>query len=354
MATQPQEKITDLIWLATGFIGDVVLTTAGTELARQEFPGIRQHVITTAVGAKALAHADGLTSKVVFAKRSGGALKSFRTVRDELSGHLGSVGNTVLLQSHRSFRSSLLARYLGFPTVGYAEADLAFLAGRRCDRIAVFHEAARIAMLLEPLGVDRAKIAGAKPRLLHPALREEISSLLPAGHAPLVAVAPGSVWGTKRWTSEGFTRLVTRFLADGLRVALIGSQAEEAVAGEIFSALPDQSRVVNLAGKTRIEDLPSLFAGCSMLVSNDSSPIHFASAVDLPTVAVFGATVPEMGFGPLASHSQTCGIKLDCRPCSDHGPMTCPLGHFRCMREMSADMVYAQAEKILNLKLKGH
>jgi heptosyltransferase-2 len=347
LSIQPREQITDLIWLSTGFIGDVVLTTAGTELARQEIPGIRQHVVTTPVGAKALAHADGLASKVIFAKRNGGTLSSFRAVRATLSSQIGG-GKPVLLQVHRSFRSSLLARYLGFPSVGYAEADLAFLAGRRSDRIAVFHEAARIAMLLEPLGVAREKIKGAKPRLLHPDLREEIKSLLPGGDAPLVAVAPGSVWGTKRWTSEGFTRLVTRFLADGMRVALIGSQAEESVAGEIYSALSDRSRVVNLTGKTMIEDLPSLFAGCALLVSNDSSPIHFASAVDLPTLAVFGATIPEMGFGPLARHSETCGINLDCRPCSDHGPMTCPLGHFRCMRDLSADAVYAQARKILS------
>lgn len=336
-----------MIWLATGFIGDVVLTTAGIELARKEFPGARQHVITTEVGRKALAHADDLASVTVFDKRGQGTLAAFRVVRGELLRHVSSKKTAVLLQAHRSYRSSLLARYLGFTTIGYAEADFSFLADQAADRIALFHEAARISMLLEPLGVGREKIRPAKPRLRVSQLRTEISRLLPGGSAPIVAIAPGSVWGTKRWTSEGFTQLAAALIAEGLRVILIGSQAEEAVASEIFAALPDVTRAANLAGKTLIEDLPSLLAMCSVLVSNDSSPIHFASAVDVPTIAVFGATIPEMGFGPLARQSRTAGIKLACRPCSDHGPMVCPLGHFRCMKDLAPDQVLAGVKSVV-------
>ena len=98
---------------------------------------------------------------------------------------------------------------------------------------------------------------------------------------------------------------------------------------------------------TALEDLPGLFKRCRLLVSNDSSPIHFASAVNLPTVAIFGATIPEMGFGPTADQSSSIGISLDCRPCSDHGPMVCPLGHFRCMKELSAEMVFEQIKPLL-------
>jgi heptosyltransferase-2 len=63
--------------------------------------------------------------------------------------------------------------------------------------------------------------------------------------------------------------------------------------------------------------------------------------MNTPTVALFGPTVPEFGFGPLADLSKTVGVEhLDCRPCDRHGPQRCPLGHWRCMRELSAEHVY--------------
>ena len=65
------------------------------------------------------------------------------------------------------------------------------------------------------------------------------------------------------------------------------------------------------------------------------------------TVTLFGATVNQMGFGPLASQSQALGIELECRPCSDHGPKTCPLGHFRCMSELQVDHVYEHCLQVL-------
>ena len=62
--------------------------------------------------------------------------------------------------------------------------------------------------------------------------------------------------------------------------------------------------------------------------------------MDVPTVGIFGPTVPEFGFGPLASGSMIAGVDgLACRPCDRHGPQRCPLGHWRCMREVSSNDV---------------
>lgn len=341
-------KVTDIVWLATGFIGDVILTTAGMELAGTKFPSVKQHLVTTAIGRKALAHARCVSSFVVLDKRGAGTIASFRSVRTELESKLSSRSGTLLFQTHRSFRSSLLSRYLGFSSVTYQETDLAFLTGTRVPRVAVFHEAARIALLLEPLGVGRDEIRMARPYLNKNILSSVIADVLTGISGPVVAVAPGSVWGTKRWTAEGFTGLIDKLGADGIKTILIGSASEEEVALQIFAAVKIPELVINLAGKTQLEDLPGLFGKCSVLVSNDSSPIHFASAVNLPTVGVFGATVPEMGFGPLADRSTTAGVNLPCRPCSDHGPMVCPLGHFQCMKNLTSESVYRQVRHILD------
>jgi heptosyltransferase II len=83
-------------------------------------------------------------------------------------------------------------------------------------------------------------------------------------------------------------------------------------------------------------------------VTNDSSPLHLASAMNTPTLAVFGPTVPAFGFGPLADRSTVAQVEgLDCRPCDRHGPRRCPLGHWRCMREITAGDAAGLAHALL-------
>jgi heptosyltransferase-2 len=76
--------------------------------------------------------------------------------------------------------------------------------------------------------------------------------------------------------------------------------------------------------------------------------MHLASAMGTPTVAVFGPTVPEFGFGPLSPRASVVGHDtLPCRPCDRHGPQRCPLGHHHCMRELEASLVAERARALL-------
>jgi heptosyltransferase-2 len=85
-----------------------------------------------------------------------------------------------------------------------------------------------------------------------------------------------------------------------------------------------------------------------VLVTNDSAPMHLASAMGTPTVAVFGPTVPDFGFGPLSPRASVVGHDtLPCRPCDRHGPDRCPLGHHRCMRELPPALVVERARTLL-------
>ena len=91
-----------------------------------------------------------------------------------------------------------------------------------------------------------------------------------------------------------------------------------------------------------------LIGRARLLVTNDSSPLHLASAMNTPTLAIFGPTVPEFGFGPLADLSVVAGVRdLDCRPCDRHGPMRCPLTHWKCMRDQTAEELARRALELL-------
>jgi heptosyltransferase-2 len=99
---------------------------------------------------------------------------------------------------------------------------------------------------------------------------------------------------------------------------------------------------INATGRVGLLASAELIRRARVLVTNDSLPQHLASAVGTPTITIFGPTVPEFGFGPLAPHSMTLGVEtLPCRPCHHHGPRVCPLGHWRCMKNLDVDRVDA-------------
>jgi heptosyltransferase II len=106
------------------------------------------------------------------------------------------------------------------------------------------------------------------------------------------------------------------------------------------AAAPDRVRIA--AGQLTLRESAALLARARILVTNDSAPLHLATAVGTPIVALFGPTVPAQGFGPRGSRDVVLGhAGLACRPCSAHGPQVCPLLHHRCMRELSIETVLA-------------
>ena len=127
------EPPSDLVWIQTAFLGDVILNTGAFDLASRRFPGVKQHVVTTAVGASVLEGLDCIASTVTFDKRKIGFLAALKKVSRHLQENLSDSSRTVILQPHRSFRSSLLARFLGFPVATYFETNLGFF-GRRVSR----------------------------------------------------------------------------------------------------------------------------------------------------------------------------------------------------------------------------
>lgn len=90
--------------------------------------------------------------------------------------------------------------------------------------------------------------------------------------------------------------------------------------------------VKTLAGKLNFLSSAALMKSAKMNYTNDSAPLHFASATDAPVTAIFCSTIPEFGFYPISAKSfiiQT-DVQLSCKPCSLHGLRKCPLGHFKC------------------------
>ncbi|HEU5042141.1 MAG TPA: glycosyltransferase family 9 protein, partial [Gemmatimonadales bacterium] len=140
-------------------------------------------------------------------------------------------------------------------------------------------------------------------------------------------------WGTKRW--PGYPALAAA-LAEP--IVVVGGAADAALAAEVAAAAPERVHVA--AGQLGLRQSAALLARAGILITNDSAPLHLATAVGTRVVALFGPTVPAQGFGPRGADDVVLGVQgLSCRPCSGHGPQVCPLVHHRCMRELSVETV---------------
>jgi heptosyltransferase-2 len=329
----------------TSFLGDVILTTPLiAELAKRG----PVDVLATPLGATALANNPDIRSLIRYDKRGtyGAALGLWSTVKEVRTRR--PYDAAYLAQG--SFRSGLLAMMTGArERIGFASSTGRVLYTKQMPYRPESHHAERLWSLAMTECADPPTRDQIRPRLYpSDADREVIDGLLRrSGSAsdPFVALAPGSAWGTKRWPY--YVELAKR-LADDFRIAIIGSKADSAIATEISSALAPDC-VIDGAGGLSLLASAELIGRAQAIVTNDSAPQHLASAMGTPTLTIFGPTVPEFGFGPLAERKAVVGhTGLTCRPCDRHGPQRCPLGHWRCMRELTPDYVSSLLTEVLN------
>ncbi|RFO95353.1 lipopolysaccharide heptosyltransferase II [Rhodoferax lacus] len=157
--------------------------------------------------------------------------------------------------------------------------------------------------------------------------------------------APGAEFGpAKRWPARHFASLAAQL---SLPVVLLGSAKESALCGEIAAQAQAQGArgVIDLSGRTSLDQALALIAAARAMVSNDSGLMHVAAAFATPQVAVFGSSSP-LHTPPLSAKAQVIWLKndaayqppLDCAPCFQR---ECPLGHTRCLVDIRPERVLA-------------
>jgi len=177
-------------------------------------------------------------------------------------------------------------------------------------------------------------------------------------HVPLIGLAPGAGYFTKRWPPEYFGELAAQFLRSGNQVVVLGGPqdvglakivAKRAESAQKLSADADQmrTRFIDLTGALSLLASAVVIKRCQLLVANDSGLMHVAEAVGTPLIAIFGSTTRELGFFPQLATSRVVENRdLACRPCSHLGHRQCPRDHFRCMREILPAEVLTLANKM--------
>jgi heptosyltransferase II len=247
-----------------------------------------------------------------------------------------------------SWKSALLPWLARIPRrIGYVgESRYGLLTeARRLDRRAM----PRLVQRFAALATERGALASPpQSPVLVPDLANRAAAL--RGHGltlkrPAAILCPGAEFGpSKRWPPTHFADLARRFLERGLQVWLVGSQNDRISTQAVLAAAGESARDIrDLAGHTDLGTAIDLLSAGSLAVSNDSGLMHAAAAVGTPLVAIFGSSSPDYT-PPLSEVARVARIDIACSPCFKR---ECPLGHFRCMRDLGADAVYNLAQSLL-------
>jgi heptosyltransferase II len=162
-----------------------------------------------------------------------------------------------------------------------------------------------------------------------------------AANTPFLVLNAGAAYGSaKRWHEDRFAEAADMLSHElGLRVALIGSEAERPIAEAIRARMKTSTAVLN--GKTSLETLIGVLAESSLMITNDSGPMHIAAALGIPTVAIFGST-DERVTGPYGSRTRIVKHPVECSPCLLR---ECPIDH-RCMNGVTVEDVCKAARDV--------
>ncbi len=169
---------------------------------------------------------------------------------------------------------------------------------------------------------------------------------------PVIGVSPGAAYGTaKRWLPERFAESACT-LAERLHgmVALHGSASERELCEAVKELVEAHGiHAANYAGQTTLEEFIERAAACALFLSNDSGAMHIASALGVPTIAIFGATNP-LTTGPAGRITRIVRHPVYCSPCLLR---ECPIDH-RCMTSIPHEVVSQAAADLVQMQESGH
>ena len=332
----------------TAFLGDVVLTIPLIKEIRNKFPYAEITVVVLPHAVELMRAIQEVDNVISYDKkgRDSGVINLFRLIR-----FFRERKFDILICPHRSFRSALIASLSDIPLrVAFRESAMSFVYTDLVARNEKLHEADRNLSLLEKItgSLDAStkkivlKLDDSSKNRAYELLKNNGVDL----SSPFIAVAPGSKWATKRWIPEGFGKVISSLLSDGVRAVILGSEDDKGTVNEVKKYAG--SGVIDLCGMTTPLVTAAILSRASGLLSNDNAAVHLSSMVGTPVVEIYGPTVPAFGFYPYKIKYEIVEVKnLKCRPCSPHGPAKCPEGHFLCMKTILPAEVYRAVKSIL-------
>ncbi|MDB6081113.1 MAG: rfaF [Chlamydiia bacterium] len=320
------------------WLGDAVMATPVLEDLKRSYPNAKVTALSSDVIATLLQGNPYVDEAITFSRK--GALKSKETKRiTELLSSSSYDFGILLTGSFSSawqlYRAKIPSR-IGYP--GHFRKALLTEPVPYADNYEKEHLVISYKKLLAPLDIS---LSDTSPHIYISKDEQKSAQKLLESHDissdhTIIGINPGAAYGSaKCWPKERFRELTERLLKNTtIRVLYFGEQSSKPLIDDICRGLP--LRVVNLVGKTNLRELFALINSCTLIITNDSGPMHVAAALKKDLVAIFGSTndikTGPYGIGRVIHHH------VPCSPCYLR---SCPID-FRCMTSISVDEVIQQ------------
>lgn len=331
--------ISRILIIQTAFLGDVILCTPLIKATRKLFPDSFISFLLIPQTKNIVENNPHLDEIIVYDKKGKDkGLKNFFKMVKKIK----MKNFDLVIIPHRYLRSALLPYLAKIPQrIGFDKSISSFLFTQKVTYQKNWHEVERNLHLLNDFSYD---LPDKIPELFPGSEDFSYASQLLQDSGvkeddKTVGIAPGSVWAAKRWLAERFAEVSDLLTKEaGAKVIFLGSKEDEKLCLEIANLMKEKPLI--LAGKTNILQSAVIISRCKVILSNDSAPVHIASAMKKPVVAIFGSTIPEFGFAPYGEGNIIIEKKIECRPCGIHGKNKCPKKHFKCMTEITTQEVF--------------
>ena len=330
-----------ILLIQTAFIGDVILITPLIRAIKELYPDSLLDVMVIPQTAGILGNNHNINELVIFDKRKNKFISFVNTLKQ-----IKKKKYDIAFSPHSSMTTALLMYLAKIPTrVGFDRWQAKNLLTQKAPHPEGKHKTEKNLHLLSLFSNKNFSIQTE----LFPSekISEKVSVLLTdlkRSTRKLIAVAPGSVWYTKKWPQENYKNLVKQLSESGYGIVFIGSSEERIICEEIKPEINS----INLAGDLSLLESAAVIAKCDLMICNDSGALHLANAVQTDVIAFFGPTVKSIGYYPFRDNDYVFEIDIDCRPCSSHGGNKCPLEHFDCMRLIKPDSVFLKVKELLD------
>jgi lipopolysaccharide heptosyltransferase II len=352
------QNLNKILIIRFSSLGDVVLATPLIRILRQSFPRAKLDFLVRQEYAELLENSPKIDQLLKFDIKLG-----FRGLR-QLKKDLKNNNYNVILDIHNNLRSRYLCMGLAGP---FSKTYVLRIQKQQFARfmlvkfkinlyrrlygriIAVWEKYVRTARpLFGGTAMENSTPGSARQEgRLEIFLSKESEKKAKKIHAEqlenkiYLTLAPGAKHFTKRWPAEYYCEFIERIYQETkIKSVLIGGNDDIAVSETILQCCSGDA-VISLAGQLSIQETAAVIKNSALLISNDSGLMHVADALTVPLIAIFGSTVEELGFFPVSSEATVIqNLGLYCRPCSHIGRSHCPQEHFRCMQEVTPEMVW--------------
>jgi heptosyltransferase II len=330
---KPPRKI---LIVGPSWVGDMIMAQSLYMLLRSRHPDAELHVLAPSWSKPVLDRMPEVASAIEHPLGHGElGLGSRRRLGRELRAE--QYDQAIVLP--RSLKSSLIPFFASIPVrTGFrGEWRYGLLNDIRPFDPGVLNQTVKrfVALGLEQGEEDLPPIPEPELRVERQSLAQTLERFNLDRDSDCVALMPGAEYGpAKQWPPDYFAGLASRLAGVGVRVLILGSQKEKLLGDEILAGTGSHA-VRNLCGETSLGEAADILSYVNAAVSNDSGLMHMAAAVKTQVVGLYGSSTPKFT-PPLTANKHLHYLNLECSPCFKR---VCPLGHFRCMREISIDAV---------------